>query len=44
VEIAGGREGGRAMNETGLAIFVLLAFVVPVPILAWLDRKPRRQR
>lgn len=26
------------MTSTGLALFVLLAFVVPVPILAWLDR------
>lgn len=27
------------MSETGLALFVLAAFVVPVPVLAWLDRK-----
>jgi len=27
------------MTETGLAVFVLLAFVIPVPVLAWLDRK-----
>ena len=31
------------MTETGLAIFVLAAFVIPVPLLAWLDRKPRTQ-
>jgi len=29
------------MTITGLAIFVFLAFLVPVPILSWLDR-PRR--
>jgi len=29
------------MTEAGLAVFVLAAFVVPVPVLAWLDRKPR---
>jgi hypothetical protein len=29
------------VTETGLAIFVLVAFVIPVPILVWLDRKPR---
>jgi hypothetical protein len=29
------------MTETGLAIFVLVAFVIPVPLLAWLDRAPR---
>jgi len=28
------------MSEVGLAIFVLAGFVVPVPILAWLDRRP----
>lgn len=26
------------MTEAGLAIFVLTAFVVPVPLLVWLDR------
>lgn len=26
------------MSETGMAIFVLVAFSLPVPILAWLDR------
>jgi len=31
------------MTETGLAVFVLAAFVFPVPLLAWLDAKPRRQ-
>lgn len=28
-----------SMSETGLALFVLAAFVVPVPLLAWLDRR-----
>lgn len=29
------------MTETVLAIFVLAAFLIPVPILAWLDgRRP----
>ena len=26
------------MTTTGLAIFVLVSFLVPIPILAWLDR------
>ncbi len=26
------------MTETGLAIFVLVSFLLPIPILAWLDR------
>jgi hypothetical protein len=30
------------MSVTGFAIFVLVGFVVPIPILAWLDR-PRKQ-
>jgi hypothetical protein len=25
------------MSEAGLAIFVVAAFVIPVPLLAWLD-------
>jgi hypothetical protein len=25
------------MNTTGLAIFVFLAFLVPVPLIHWLD-------
>lgn len=30
------------MTETGLAIFVVVGFLLPVPILAWLDRvEPR---
>ena len=29
------------MTSTGFAIFVLVGFLLPVPILAWLDR-PRR--
>lgn len=29
------------MSSAGLAIFVLVAFLIPIPILTWLDR-PRR--
>ena len=29
------------MTATVLAILVMASFVVPVPLLAWLDRKPR---
>jgi hypothetical protein len=29
------------MSVTGFAIFVLVGFVVPIPILVWLDR-PRK--
>ncbi len=29
------------MTETGFAILALVSFLLPVPILAWLDR-PRR--
>jgi hypothetical protein len=32
----------RAMNEAGLAVFVVVAFLLPVPILVWLDRPKRR--
>jgi hypothetical protein len=28
------------MTETGLAVFVFAGFAIPVPILAWLSRKP----
>jgi hypothetical protein len=31
------------MTPTGFAVFVLIGFLVPVPILVWLDR-PRRGR
>ena len=31
------------MTSTGLAIFVLASFLLPVPILAWLDR-PRQDK
>ena len=31
------------MTSTGFAIFALVGFLLPVPILAWLDR-PRRGR
>jgi hypothetical protein len=30
------------MSEAGLAVFVLVAFLLPVPILVWLDRVPGR--
>ena len=30
------------MTETGFAIFVLISFLVPVPILSWLDRPRNR--
>jgi hypothetical protein len=30
------------MNEAGLALFVLIGFLLPVPFLAWLDRPARR--
>jgi glycine/D-amino acid oxidase-like deaminating enzyme len=30
------------MSETGLALFVLVGFIVPVPILVWLDRATTR--
>lgn len=29
------------MTVTGLAIFVFFAFLVPVPLLQWLDRPKR---
>lgn len=31
------------MSTVGLAIFVFLGFLVPVPVLVWLDR-PRDRR
>ena len=31
------------MSVTGFAIFCLVGFLLPVPLLAWLDR-PRRGR
>ena len=31
------------MGETGFAVFVLVAFLAPVPILAWLDRSRLNQ-
>jgi hypothetical protein len=30
------------MTSTGFAVFALLGFLVPIPILAWFDR-PRKQ-
>jgi hypothetical protein len=32
------------MTPHGLAIFVFLAFLLPVPLLAWLDRRPPGRR
>jgi hypothetical protein len=31
------------MTEAGFAVFVLAAFVLPIPLLAWLDAKPRER-
>ena len=33
---------GDDMSETGLAIFVVVAFIVPVPLLAWLADRLQR--
>jgi hypothetical protein len=30
------------MSEAGLAVFVLIGFLLPVPVLAWLDRPVKR--
>ena len=27
------------MSLTGLAVFVVVSFVIPIPILVWLDRR-----
>ncbi len=32
------------MTPLGLALFVLISFLVPVPILAWLDRPRTKNR
>jgi hypothetical protein len=32
------------MTTTTLGILIVLSFVIPVPILAWLDRTPRSRR
>ncbi len=32
------------MTATGLALFVFFAFLLPIPLLAWLDRPPRGDR
>jgi len=29
------------MTSQGFAIFCLVGFLLPVPLLAWLDRRPR---
>ena len=31
------------MSESALALFVLVSFVAPVPLLHWLDRPVRRR-
>lgn len=30
------------MTRTSMAILTTLAFLIPVPLLAWLDRPPKR--
>jgi len=30
------------MSATGFAVFCLFGFIVPVPLLAWLDRPRKR--
>lgn len=30
------------MTPTSMAILTTLAFLIPVPVLAWLDRPPRQ--
>jgi len=37
----GGCDHPPVVTETSLAVFVLAAFAIPMPILSWLDRKPR---
>jgi hypothetical protein len=32
------------MSEAGLAVFVLVGFLLPVPVLVWLDRPAGRSR
>jgi hypothetical protein len=34
------------MSEAGLALFVVVGFLLPVPVLVWLDRprNPSRRR
>lgn len=32
------------MSEPALAVFVVVSFLLPVPILAWLDRPRSRKR
>jgi hypothetical protein len=32
------------MTEAGLAVFVLVGFLLPVPLLAWLDRPVKSQQ
>ena len=29
------------MSVQGFAVFCLLGFLIPVPLIAWLDRPPR---
>jgi len=37
----GGCYGWHPMTSQGFAIFCLVGFLLPVPLLAWLDRRPR---
>jgi hypothetical protein len=32
------------MTEAGLAVFVLVGFLLPVPLFAWLDRQVKRRQ
>jgi hypothetical protein len=38
------RYSRSAMSEAELAVFVLVGFLLPVPILVWLDRPVNRSR
>ncbi len=32
------------MTDMGFAIFALVSFLIPIPILSWLDRPRKRNR
>ncbi len=32
------------MTDMGFAIFALVSFLIPIPILGWLDRPRKRNR